>query len=87
MLKIDGHDALALLLLLLFSSMMIILFCSSHLHCCCCRRRRTKNIEEEEEKNKELYIILDTNLKTKVNENQQCEDVNISFMANGKWHQ
>lgn len=80
-LKIDGHDALALLLLL-FSSMMIILFCSSHLHCCCRRRRRTKNIEEEK-KNKEFYIILDTNLKTKVNENQQSEDVNISFMANG----
>lgn len=48
-LKIDGHDALALLLLL-FSSMMIILFCSSHLHCCCRRRCRTKNIEDEEEK-------------------------------------
>lgn len=57
---------------------MIILFCSSHLHCCShCKLLST----EKDQRQHRMCIILDTNLKTKVNENKLSENANISFMA------
>lgn len=65
--------------IIILNRMMILLY-SSHLHCCRYDSLSTvAHIETEREKC--VYIILDTNLKTKANENKQSENTNINFMA------